>query len=160
MTSDREIDKAEIVFFEELQRLIGSAIKKVPLSRNISTICGVDAAYSQKDYRVTSVAVVFADGRFEESSSYTGRFTFPYVSGLFFMHEGPFVVAAVRKLKHSPQLVCFDAHGLAHPRSMGLATMCGMILHIPSVGIAKSPLVGKVTDYHNEFSVMKYEGRR
>ncbi len=71
-------------------------------------------------------------------------FTFPYVGGLFYLHEGPFVVAAVERLQSKPQLVCFDAHGRAHPRSAGLATIAGMVLGVPSVGIAKSLLVGTI----------------
>ncbi len=81
-----------------------------------------------------------------KSRLYRGRFTFPYVGGLFYLHEGPFVVAAVERLRSKPQLVCFDAHGRLHPRSAGLATVAGMVLGVPSVGIAKSLLVGRVEE--------------
>ena len=133
--------------------------KAVRITHHISSICGVDAAYSSNGNRVVAAATLFVDGRLEKTSVYSGRFTFPYVSGLFYLHEGPFAVAAVRKLENKPQLVCFDAHGLAHPRLKGLATVCGMVLGVPSIGIAKSGLVGKVSPYRSGLQKMVYNGR-
>ncbi len=112
-------------------------------------ICAVDARYDER--RAVSVASLFEDGEQLAVSVYRGSFTFPYISGLMYLHEGPFAVEAVRRLKIRPQLVCFDAHGLAHPRSRGLATTCGAVLGIPSVGIAKSLLVGKPVSYKRGF---------
>lgn len=91
-----------------------------------------------------AVASVFSEGQLAEKSSYTGSCSLPYVSGLFYLREGPFVTEAARRLRIRPQLLCFDAHGAAHPRSAGLATVCGMVLGIPSIGMAKSLLVGAV----------------
>jgi deoxyribonuclease V len=133
-------DEAELRFFEGLQNLF--TLRSVALPRNIRRIGGADAAYRGRV--VVSAAVLSVKGTITNSYSYRGRFTIPYVSGLFYMHEGPFVVAAIEGLEARPQLLCFDAHGGAHPRSAGLATVGGMLLGIPSVGIAKSLLVGKI----------------
>jgi deoxyinosine 3'endonuclease (endonuclease V) len=142
------LDNAEVEFFREIVPLIGTAVRRITLPRSIRRICAVDAAYSTKGNRVLAAAVLFSKGELKETSLYSGSFTFPYVSGLFFLHEGPFVVRAVKQLKAKPDLVCFDAHGEAHPQFKGLATICGMVLGIPSVGIAKSPLVnGEVLPY-------------
>lgn len=59
--------------------------------------------------RVVATAVVFRDCLVNETSTYEEKFTFPYISGSFFLLEGPFVVAAVKKLENRPDLVCFDA---------------------------------------------------
>jgi deoxyribonuclease V len=133
-------DEAEIRFFGGLQNLF--TLPSVPLPKKVSRIGGADAAYG--DRVVVSAAVLSVNGTVTNSYCYRGRFTFPYVSGLFYLHEGPFVVAAIEGLASRPQLLCFDAHGAAHPRSVGLATVAGMLLRIPSVGIAKSILVGRV----------------
>src|SRR5207245_37048 len=114
----------------------------VQLPKKLRRIIGADAAYRGRV--VVSTAVLSVNGAITDSYLYRGRFTIPYVSGLFYMHEGPFVVAAIEGLGSRPQLLCFDAHGAAHPRSAGLATVAGMLLGIPSVGIAKSLLVGRV----------------
>ena len=94
-----------------------------------------------------------------EETVYEGSCSLPYVSGLFYLREGPFVVEAAKKLTVRPQLFCFDAHGAAHPRSAGLATVCGMILGIPSVGIAKSLLVGRVASGEGDFARIVHGGR-
>ena len=133
------------MFFADFQELLHR--NEVPLSKVISKICAVDAAY--RGNRVVASASVFDNGRPVEDSHYSGNCNFPYMPGLFYMREGPFVVEAVRRLKVRPQLLCFDAHGAAHPRSAGLATICGMILGIPSIGIAKSLLVGTVVPHED-----------
>jgi len=94
-----------------------------------------------------------------EECVYAGRCSLPYVSGLFYLREGPFAVEAVRRLKARPQLLCFDAHGSAHPRSAGLATVCGMVLGIPSIGIAKSLLVGRATSGEEELAKITHGGK-
>lgn len=148
------LDAAEVAFFADLQRLLSR--KRVRPPKRLKRICAVDSAYDGD--RVVAVASVFEDGFPTETSSYAGRCSFPYVSGLFYLREGPFVVRAVRKLKARPQLVCFDAHGAAHPRGAGLATVCGMVLGIPSIGCAKSLLVGEVVQTGPELGKVIYDG--
>jgi len=135
---EQKLDPAETTFFGDLQGLLSK--EKVSLPHDVSSICAVDAAY--QGAKVFAVASLFDYGRLKEASFYSGTCSLPYQSGLFYLREGPFVVQAVRELKARPQLVCFDAHGAAHPRFRGLATVAGMVLGIPSVGIAKSLLVG------------------
>jgi deoxyribonuclease V len=149
------LDEAEASFFASLQTFLRSEAKPVP--EKVSRICAVDAAYSSD--RVTAVATEAVDGEIVERSVYSGQFSFPYVAGLLFLHEGPFVTEAVRRLKVRPQLVCFDAHGAAHPRSAGLATICGMVLGIPSIGIAKSVLVGSLEAGEAPVRKIIYKGR-
>lgn len=69
--------------------------------------------------------------------------TFPYVPGLLAFREGPGVLAALDNLTTWPDLFVFDAQGLAHPRRLGLAAHMGVILDWPSIGCAKSRLVGE-----------------
>jgi deoxyribonuclease V len=64
------------------------------------------------------------------------------VPGLLAFREGPSILAALATLKAQPDVLIFDAQGLAHPRRMGLAAHLGVVLDIPSVGCAKSRLVG------------------
>jgi len=134
------LDPAETRFFADLQNILYLRKKRLP--RKITRICSVDASYVGDN--VAAVATEFVDGRLGEQVVYRGHCTFPYTSGLFYLREGPPAVEAVRRLRTPPQLVCFDAHGAAHPRSAGLATVCGMVLGVPSVGMAKSLLVGAV----------------
>ena len=67
---------------------------------------------------------------------------FPYVPGLLSFREIPVLLAALRKLCEMPDLLFCDAQGYAHPRRLGLASHLGVILDIPSIGCAKSLLIG------------------
>jgi deoxyribonuclease V len=70
------------------------------------------------------------------------RLEFPYVPGLLSFREVPALLAALNKLKAMPDLLFCDAHGYAHPRRMGLASHLGVWLDRPTIGCAKSILIG------------------
>jgi deoxyribonuclease V len=67
---------------------------------------------------------------------------FPYVPGLLSFREIPVLLAALRKLQVMPDLLFCDAQGYAHPRRMGLASHLGVVLDLPTIGCAKSLLIG------------------
>ncbi len=88
------------------------------------------------------VVLAVPEGRVVESATAAGPPSFPYVPGDLTFREGPLLLAAFRRLAHRPNLCLFDGQGLAHPRRFGLAFHMGVLLDLPSVGCAKSLLVG------------------
>ncbi|MCP3138808.1 deoxyribonuclease V [Pyxidicoccus xibeiensis] len=67
---------------------------------------------------------------------------FPYVPGLLSFRELPIVAAAWARLTVRPDVLIFDGQGTAHPRRVGIACHGGLLFGIPSIGCAKSLLVG------------------
>lgn len=76
--------------------------------------------------------------------------TFPYVPGLLALREAPAVLAALEQLHQqhhlTPDLLMVDGQGIAHPRRCGIATYLGVTLDLPTIGVAKSRLVGTHAD--------------
>jgi deoxyribonuclease V len=73
----------------------------------------------------------------------TAPLRFPYVPGLLTFREGPAILAAWEKLAIQPGAMMFDGTGYAHPRRCGLACHMGVLLSVPSIGVAKSRLCGQ-----------------
>jgi deoxyribonuclease V len=106
-------------------------------------VAGLDAAYAG-DRCLAAVLVwdLAADGRVTESATAVVAPVTCYRSGLLAFREAPALIAALRKLKQAPDVLICDGHGLAHPRRFGLACHLGLLTGLPSVGCAKSRLVG------------------
>lgn len=68
---------------------------------------------------------------------------FPYVPGFLSFREAPVYLEALAQLWQKPELLLVDGQGIAHPRSLGIASHLGVHLNLPGIGVAKKPLVGK-----------------
>ena len=108
----------------------------------LQTVAGVDVSIRANQAYAAVVVLSFPDLEPLEQALATAEVTFPYVPGLLAFREGPGVLAALDRLSTWPDLFIFDAHGLAHPRRLGLASHMGLLLDRPSIGCAKSRLTG------------------
>jgi deoxyribonuclease V len=82
--------------------------------------------------------------------------TFPYIPGFLSFREIPAVLDALEQVKATPDLILCDGQGIAHPRRFGLACHLGVLVDLPTIGVAKSLLVGKHEDLPEEKGNWRY----
>lgn len=118
----------------------------------IHTIAGADVSYDKHSDRFFAGVVVFKLNKhlelIEEATS-VGKARFPYIPGLLSFREAPILLKTFTKLKNGPDIILFDGQGIAHPRRLGLASHMGLVLDKPSIGCAKSRLVGEYDSVKN-----------
>ncbi|MGI6299474.1 MAG: deoxyribonuclease V [Verrucomicrobiota bacterium] len=107
-------------------------------------VAGADISYNRGDDRIFAAVVVLALPNFTvvERTACQTRATLPYRPGFLSFRELPPLIACFQQLHCIPDVVICDGHGRAHPRRFGLACHLGWWLDIPTVGCAKSRLIG------------------
>lgn len=106
-------------------------------------VAGTDVSTQGDEGFATVVVLTFPELDVVEVQGHEAPLSFPYVPGLLAFREIPPVVGALEKVETPVDAIIFDAHGLAHPRGLGLASHLGLFLDVPTVGCAKSRLVGR-----------------
>src|ERR671927_1025578 len=136
----------------ELQKRLRERVRLVPLRKRVETIAGADISFNKFDPVVYAGVVVLRLPTLEviEEVGVVSETKFPYVPGLLSFRETPSVLEAWAKLKTEPDAVMFDGQGIAHPRRVGIASHVGLIINRPTLGCAKSVLVGKYEEPEEE----------
>lgn len=113
--------------------------------RTIRLVAGADLAFDPETDQAFAGVIVY---RFPELAEVERRMArrklrFPYVPGLLSFRESPVLLAAFARLRTEPDLILIDGHGRAHPRLFGIACHLGVLFDKPTIGCAKSLLVGQ-----------------
>jgi deoxyribonuclease V len=132
----------------EIQKHLAPKVVKRDDFEAISFIGGIDVGFEQKGAVTKAAVTVFSYPELERRaySVATVPTSFPYIPGLLSFREGPAIMRALSDLEFLPGLFLFDGQGIAHPRRIGIASHIGVILDMPTIGVAKSRLTGKPQD--------------
>ena len=128
-----------------LQEELRQRVQLVPLARPPRLVAGADAICDREDKRIFGAVAVYRYPELElvEEAGVAGECPFPYRTGLLSFREVPILAAALKRLQARPDVVLVDGQGIAHPRGLGLATHLGLVADLPTIGVAKSRLVGE-----------------
>ena len=120
--------------------------------QEFETVAGADVAYSKKDNAIFASVVVMKYPELVplEKVRAQSYVNFPYIPGFLFFREGPVLVKALERLQMVPDVIMFDANGVAHPKRIGMASHFGVMLDIPAIGCAKKKLIGNFRELPNE----------
>ncbi|MFQ5603210.1 MAG: deoxyribonuclease V [bacterium] len=112
--------------------------------KQIQFVGGADVGYFKSRTRLQAAVVVltFPELELHEFVTSQAACSFPYVPGLLSFRETPAVLTCLERLKQPPDLLLCDGQGVAHPRRFGLACHLGVLSGLPTIGVAKSRLIG------------------
>jgi deoxyribonuclease V len=148
----------------KIQKCLRDKVIFRKIERKIKYIAGLDVSYA-KGANTLWAGVVVLD--FPSLVKIEERWTqkkvfFPYIPGLLSFREIPALLDALKTVEVDPDLIFCDGQGIAHPRGLGLASHLGVLLHKPTIGCAKSPLIGKfdpVGKRRGEHVYLRYQNR-
>ncbi|HEV2420796.1 MAG TPA: deoxyribonuclease V [Candidatus Acidoferrales bacterium] len=110
----------------------------------VGRVAGADLAFDLDANRAIAGVVVYSFPEMQEVERAWGasQIAFPYVPGLLSFREAPALLKVFSRIKNSPDLIFCDGHGYAHPRRFGITSHLGLLLDTPTIGCAKSLLIG------------------
>lgn len=127
------------------QRELAALVKTSDrLPDEIRSVAGVDVGFEEGGQVTRAAAVVLSFPNLKPLRSAIARrpTEFPYVPGLLSFRELPAVLEALRQLPELPDVILCDGQGRAHPRRFGIACHLGVLLDHPTLGVAKTRLIG------------------
>ncbi|WP_193198936.1 deoxyribonuclease V [Nostoc sp. MG11] len=130
------------------EKLRNQVITEDIFKEPVRYVAGVDMGF-EADGTISRAAVAvlsFPDLQVVETSLARRPTTFPYIPGFLSFREIPAVLDALEKIQIIPDIILCDGQGIAHPRRLGIASHLGLIIDIPTIGVAKSLLIGKHED--------------
>jgi deoxyribonuclease V len=126
-----------------IQRRLVDEVEEAPLGRSVDTVAGVDVSIRDDTAQAAVAVLSLPDLAVVDEAIYRCEVPFPYVPGLLSFRETPPVLPALEQLSVTPDVLMTDSHGRAHPRRFGFACHLGVLLNRPTLGVAKSILVGE-----------------
>ena len=126
-----------------IQRELRREVSRRWDGRVVRTVAGADVHFpSRERVRAAVVLLTFPGLEPLSESVHEGPCTFPYIPGLLSFREIPPILEALSGIEGEPDLLLCDGQGIAHPRGLGLASHLGLLIDVPTIGCAKSPLYG------------------
>lgn len=149
-----------------VQERLRSMVELRPLSlRRIRAVAGSDLAIDKRRKRVVAAVVVMSFPGLEviETRTVASPLDFPYIPGLLSFREIPALIKCLRRVRAGFDVMLCDGQGIAHPRGVGIASHLGILIDTPTVGCAKSRLVGEHDEpgrRKGDYTRLIYEGKQ
>lgn len=129
-----------------IQKEMAASVRTIDdLPPSIQHIAGMDVSNNRFDplkmVYAAAITLAYPCLTLKQTSTAARQQTIPYIPGLLGFREAPILHEVYSQLV-KPDLIMVDGHGISHPRGLGIASHLGVLLDIPTIGVAKSILVG------------------
>ncbi len=138
-------DKPSVARAFDIQKELSKKVISKREFGELKTVAGADLSVLTDENKLICGIIMFSYpdlSEIERVYSVSDE-KFPYIPGLLAFREGPAIIETFKKLRQKPDLLIIDGQGIAHPRGFGIACHVGVLLDVPSMGIAKKRLYGK-----------------
>jgi deoxyribonuclease V len=144
------------------RRIAEKIILEDKFPKPISTIAGFDLAFLDDETYVTGVILDYKKLNVLEIKMIKSKLTFSYIPTFLAFREGPSIIKVYKELKVRPDILMINGHGIAHPLFCGIASHIGVLLDMPSIGVAQSKLCGEFREPKKigEFSTITYQNKK
>ena len=141
-----------------IQSSLASQVIRTGHLKDVRLIAGADISTQKDSIQAYAGVVVMTYPELEvvEERGVVFELSFPYVPGLLAFREAPPLLKVFEEIRHEPDLVLFDGQGIAHPRGLGIASHMGLLLDKPSIGCAKSLLIGHFEEPEDQQGAFSY----
>ena len=111
---------------------------------SITLVGGTDVGFEDEGKTTRAAIVILTYPDFDVVEYHVARLKteFPYIPGYLSFREYPALLSAWEQVEHKPDLLLVDGQGVAHPRRLGIASHLGLLLDMPTIGVAKKRLCG------------------
>jgi len=125
---------------------------------DVRRIAGADISFNRREPRLYAALVILSYPELQIMTTYThiAEVTFPYIPGLLSFREVPALWPLLEKAADQFDVLICDGQGIAHPRRFGLASHIGVLLNKPTIGCAKSRLIGQYREPDGEKGSFSY----
>ncbi len=128
----------------EKQEELASKVSLEDGFKRVRTVGGIDVAYKGDSAFAACVILDVEKMKLVEERRLSGKVTFPYVSTYLSYRELPMIKKIFKRLKTKPDVLMIDGNGILHPRRIGIASHAGLELNVPTIGVTKRLLLGKL----------------
>ncbi len=133
-----------------VQKSLSERIVKYDSFSEVKTVAGLDIGFHGDVARASCAVFSYPDCILIEEKVYDGRVNFPYIPGFLSFREIPVLASVLEMVETEPDVLIADGQGIAHPRRLGLASHLGVLADKPTIGCAKSILIGRCEEPGNE----------
>jgi deoxyribonuclease V len=132
----------------DLQQQLAKRVQLVPRPELPRLAAGLDVSYGRDRIATGACAVVESKtGQVVWTTTHRARPGLPYIPSLLTFRELPLLLKLCEQSRREfPELDLYfvDGDGILHPRGAGVAVCFGVIADVPTIGVAKSLLCGRL----------------